>query len=295
MSLLIAPFAAQARSRSSGLIGSLASAVARSDAELVRYAGMALDVWREALALLGEIARAVVAFRRCIVRQIEYPPRVVGHICLRGMRRVAVEKEHVARIGWHGDEVEALHLRRIKRPPFCADEPGDPRTIAHFQATVLNRRLIDRDHSGDKHTRIARPASLLVLVRLEPGTARHLEIDLLLEQAGGCPEELIYRLAQPAIAHEGIEASMVRAEILYPLDHAYAGIAQARLAIDHVLPRLLRSRHQFIGPACERLDLEGSDEAAGQQPAPLAINRHLLLSEWRLRRLGGLGGAVLPG
>ena len=56
------------RSRSGGLIGSLASAVERSDPELVRHAGTALDVWREALALLGEIARAVVAFRRGIVR-----------------------------------------------------------------------------------------------------------------------------------------------------------------------------------------------------------------------------------
>src|SRR6266540_1529616 len=267
----------------------------RSDAELVLDARTALDVRREALALLGEIARAVIAFRRGIVRQVENPPRVVRHVCLRGMRRVAVEEEHVAGLGWHGDEAEALHLPRIERPPLRADEPGDPRAIAHFQATVLDARLIDGDHGGDEHARIARPAGLLVLVRLEPGAARHLEIDLLLEQAGGCPEELIHRLAQPAIAHEGIEARMVRAEILYTLDDAHAGIAQARLAIDHVLARLFRSRHQFIGPACERLDLRGSDETAGQEPALLAVDRHLLRGEDRKWRVGRRGGAVFAG
>jgi hypothetical protein len=49
---------------------------AESDAELVLDAVTALDVGREALALLGEIARAVVAFRRGVVRQIENPPLV---------------------------------------------------------------------------------------------------------------------------------------------------------------------------------------------------------------------------
>jgi hypothetical protein len=48
-----------------------------SDAELVLDAGPALHVGREALALLGEIARAVVAFRRGVVRQIENPARAV--------------------------------------------------------------------------------------------------------------------------------------------------------------------------------------------------------------------------
>src|SRR5262249_22561251 len=137
------------------------------------------------------------------------------------MRCVAVEEEHVARLGWHRDEAEALHFRRIERPPLGANESGDPRATAHLQATVLNGRLIDRNHGGDKYTRIARPAGLLVLMRLEPGAARHLEIDLVLEQAGGCPEELVHRLAQPAIAHEGIEAGMVRAEILDTLDDAH--------------------------------------------------------------------------
>src|SRR5262245_60413002 len=152
------------------------------------------------------------------------------------MRRVAVEEEHIAGLGWHGDEAEALHLRHIERLPLRANELGEPRAIAHFQATILNGRLIDRDHGGDKHARIARPPGLLVLMRLESGAAGHLEIDLFLEQAGGFPKELIHRLAQPASPHEGIEPRMVRAEILYTLDDAHAGITQAWLAIDMCLP-----------------------------------------------------------
>src|SRR5262245_17792043 len=155
------------------------------DAKRVLDAGTALDVRREALTLLGEIARPVVAFGGGIVRQIQNPPRPVRQIRLGRMRHVAVEEEHVAWLGRDGDEAEVLHLYYFEWSPFRANKSGESRAIAHLQAAVLKRRRIDRDHGCEKHWRITRPAGLLVLVRLEPGAARHLEVDLVLEEAGG--------------------------------------------------------------------------------------------------------------
>src|SRR5215813_7382990 len=69
-----------------GVTGRPAARAAGSHAKLVFDAGAALDIRREAGALLGEIARAVVSRRRGVVGQIENPPRAMRHVRLRGMR-----------------------------------------------------------------------------------------------------------------------------------------------------------------------------------------------------------------
>src|SRR3546814_1575263 len=64
----------------------------------------------------------------------------------------------------------------IRRPPRST------RTDTLFPYTTLFRSR-----------RIARPAGLLILMRLESAAARQLEVDLFLEQAGGFPQELFDR------------------------------------------------------------------------------------------------------
>ena len=84
-----------------------------------------------------KVARPVVAVGCGIVSQIENAARAIGHVRFRGVRRIAVEEQHVARIGRHRHEIEMLHLRHRQRAPFLTGELGQPRTVAHFEATIL--------------------------------------------------------------------------------------------------------------------------------------------------------------
>src|SRR5208282_6228994 len=90
---------------------------------------------------------------------------------------------------------------------------------------------------GDKQRCVAGPSCLLVLMRLETCTARHLEVDLLLEQYRRPAEHLLDGRLQSAAANEFIEANMIRAEIFDALQDASLCVKQARLAIDHLLTR----------------------------------------------------------
>src|SRR3546814_11593344 len=97
----------------------------------------------------------------------------------------------------------------IRRPPRST------RTDTLFPYTTLFRSR-----------RIARPAGLLILMRLESAAARQLEVDLFLEQAGGFPQELFDRSTQSAVANQIVERRMIRTEILDPLADAARVIQQ---------------------------------------------------------------------
>src|SRR5208337_1719200 len=110
------------------------------------------------------------------------------------VREEAVEEDDVARLRRHGAQGNPGHLLERDRAPFLADEPVEARPAdGYLQATVLDGGLVDADHRRGEEGRIARPPGLLVLMQLEAGTARLLEVDLLLEQHGRAAEQLLDR------------------------------------------------------------------------------------------------------
>src|ERR1700678_3663601 len=98
------------------------------------------------------------------------------------MGYVAVEKQHVAGLCRYRLEIEVPYFLGGQWGPFAPDQPGLARAGCHFQAAIFDRRSIDGDHRRDEQGCIGRPSSLLILMRFESSAARHLEIDLLLEE-----------------------------------------------------------------------------------------------------------------
>jgi hypothetical protein len=103
-----------------------------------------------------------------------------------------------------------------------------------LKAAVLERRLVDADRDRDEVTGIALPAGLGILMRLEAVAARHLEVDLLLEQHGFLAEQLTGRSPQ----HLGKlrEALMKERDVLDARNETRVGIEPARLVVHPVLP-----------------------------------------------------------
>ncbi len=62
-----------------------------SHSEAILDPGLALNVRREAGALVGKIARSVIAVRRGVVGEVEDATRTVGAVGFGGVRRIAVE------------------------------------------------------------------------------------------------------------------------------------------------------------------------------------------------------------
>src|ERR1700678_4604086 len=98
------------------------------------------------------------------------------------MGYVAVEKQHVAGLCRNRLEIEGPHFLGGPWGPFTPDQPRLARAGCHFQAAIFDRRWIDGDQRRDEQGGIGRPPSLLILMRFESSAARHLEIDLLLEE-----------------------------------------------------------------------------------------------------------------
>ena len=148
----------------------------------------------------------------------------------------------------------------------------------HLEAAVLDRRLVDRDHGADEVARIALPPGLGILVRLEAGTARHLEIDLLLEEDGLLAEKLGDRRPQGR-AQPG-EASVERRDLLDPVDQGAAGRKPAVLVIDPVPARFFRQRRELLGPTVDQGQVGGvectgdDDEAVPVEPLDLLAAQH---------------------
>src|SRR5260370_12016612 len=94
-----------------------------------------------------------------------------------------------------------------------------PRRGRNLQAPIFDGRRIDRDHCRDEQRRVGRPTGLLILMRLEPPTPRHLEVDLILEQHGWTAEQLFDGPPQPTPADHCVETRVVPAQVFASLTY----------------------------------------------------------------------------
>ncbi len=206
-----------------------------------------------------EVTLPVIAIAGQVVGDVENSPRRIRQIGLRSMRNEAVEENDIPGSGRYRLQVQALLLERL---PLLADEPLTMAASRHFQAAVLQGRRIERHHGGDKQRRIHRPTGLLILVRLEAGATGHLEVDFVLEQDHGSAHERTGPADQGAVANEPVEAGVIGAEVLDPLDHAPPWRGHAVFAINPVAPGYLRRALELRGPLQELRELLGADEIA---------------------------------
>ena len=138
-----------------------------------------------------------VGFR--VVGEIEDASCALGVVRLGGVRHVAVEEQHVAGLARHGTGGITCHLGARERLPFLADQAGEARSVGDLEASVGQRRRVDADERGHEQRGEDRPSGLLVLVRLEAGASRFLEIDLVLEHHRRLVDQRLDCALQPAL------------------------------------------------------------------------------------------------
>ena len=116
----------------------------------------------------------------------------------------------------------------VQRGPLLSEQAFPVSPGRHFQAAVFQRGRVNRDHRCDENRRIAAPAGLLILVRLEAGSAGHLEVDFVFEQHDRAAHQC-GRPAQPerAVPDQRVKFGVKRAEIFDPLNHATPWFGQA--------------------------------------------------------------------
>ena len=87
--------------------------------------------------------------------------------------------------------------------------------------------------------------------------ARHLHIDLFLEQDGLAAKQLRNRFDQTALPHQGIESVMIGADVLDSGHDLSRTLDNAVLVIDRVPARHLGPGQDFVRPARNIVDGRG--------------------------------------
>src|SRR5882757_4916112 len=158
------------------------------------------------------------------------------------MRNEAVEEDHVTGRSRHRLQFEPA---LIQWAPFLADEALPIAAGRDLQTAVVQGRRIERHHGADEDRRIATPAGLLVLMRLEAPASRHLEIDLVLEEHYRTAHQRTDPTRQRTVANQPFKTCMEGREIFDPLNDPPPGLGQAVLAINPMSAGLLRRGLQF--------------------------------------------------
>jgi len=140
----------------------------------------------------------------------------------------------------------------------------------------------------NEQRRVDRPTGLLILMRFEPPTTRHLEVDLVLEKHGWAAEQPFDSPLQPTPADHCVETGVVPAEVFDALDYPHTRIEEAWLAIDHLRARNLGQCFRLVCKAVDLGQFSRRKEARRGQPAVSRIARER-------RRFEGGSAAALDG
>jgi hypothetical protein len=144
-----------------------------------------------------------------------------------------------------------------------------------LETAVLDSGVVDAHERGQEERGEDRPARLLILMRLEAGPARHLEVDLVLEERHRPTEQGRGDLREPP-REQRAEALVVRLEILDAVPDSGPRLGAVRLPVDHVTARHFRPGGELIGPRAETRGLRGREQPGEDEETVACVAGALL-------------------
>ena len=163
-----------------------------------------------------------------------------------------------------------------------------------LEAAVLQGGGVDAHERGEEKGGVDRPARLLVLMRLEAVAARHLEVDLVLEERDRPAEQRGRHFGERAPVEHARGSRRGTGRGSRCGSHPAPRLVAVGLPVDHVPVAHLRPGADLVGPLGEPRGLRGGEEPGSTRKPSRARTRAARGSSARPRSQYKPGHGAMP-